>query len=114
MSCNLRGHCNPGAFPTDETPENLTHLRRETELDPQLSVLKTMIVQRLPEDIKCSLPATLMLMKCLCKMVIVIGKCIDIPQSTRAEMKKGIHSAHMGINGSIRRVGEKLFLALDE
>ena len=94
--------------------ERLTEIRLETEKDGTLQTLKHMILKGWPDD-----PNDIPLLIKSCSSskdeysvqdgLIFKGNRIVIPLNLRNDIKKVIHSSHIGIEGCLRRARECIF-----
>ena len=95
-------------------PEKIAELKHETDLDPQLSLLKSTIIEGWPDNKKDTSSLVMPFFSYADELsvqdgIIFKGERVVVPQSMRADTKKEIHAAHLGINGCVRRARETLF-----
>ena len=94
--------------------ERLQQIQQETLLDENLNALKQLIMLGWPDD-KSDVPPTSIPYYGMRDQLttqnglIVKGERIVIPTSLRSDMKKAVHSSHIGIEGCLRRARECLF-----
>ena len=101
----------------EETPLNKNSLlmfKDATEKDPTLSTLKNTISKGWPEE-KNNVPSEIRPYfyhreeMSIENGIILRGERIIVPNSLRHEMKKKIHTGHMGINSCLRRARTHLY-----
>ena len=95
-------------------PEKLEQLKRETQDDIQLNLLKETIITGWPDNKKSFNPLLMPYYAYADELavqdgIIFKGERVVIPQSMRAETRQEIHGAHLRINGCLRRARETLF-----
>ena len=92
----------------------LQHVRRETEMDESLQVLKAVIQRGWPED-KSALPAIIsphFNMRDEMSVqdgLIFKGERVVVPKAARGELLRRIHNSHLGVNGCLNRARECLY-----
>ena len=96
-------------------PEKIAELKHETDLDPQLSLLKSTIIEGWPDNKKDTSSLVMPFFSYADELSVQDGiifkdERVVVPQSMRADTKKEIHAAHLGINGCVRRARETVFL----
>lgn len=96
------------------TEERLSHLRKETDADESLQMLKAVIQQGWPEK-RDDLPGQLHpYFSIRCEMsvqdgLVFKGERVVVPRSLRSDMKQRIHSSHVGTQACLRRAQESLY-----
>lgn len=94
--------------------ERLSEIKRETAQDTTLQRLKTTIIQGWPEE-RSKLPEELIPYwsyrdeLSIHDSLVFKGQQVVIPLSLRKEMKARIHSAHLGVDGCLRRAKVSCF-----
>ena len=109
----IPGVVNNLAF-TPISKDTLRDIRRATDEDNSLNVLKDTIMKGWPTQ-KCDVP------QCIVPYygyrdeltvqdgIVIRGDRIVIPMSMRKEMKEKTHAGHSGINSCLRRARELIF-----
>ena len=98
-------------------PERLEEFRRATEHDDVMLSLKTTIMNGWPSD-KSTLPSTLNPYYSFADElsvqdgIIFKGERVVVPTSLRSDMKRVIHTAHLGVSGCLRRARESYYSGL--
>jgi hypothetical protein len=94
--------------------ERLTQIKQETDKDDSLQTLKQIILMGWPDE-KSELPsqaAPYFHMRdelCVQDGLIFKGERIVIPATLRSDMKKAVHTSHLGIGSCLRRARECLY-----
>ena len=94
--------------------QRLQQLRRETEMDESLQVLKAVIQRGWPEG-KSALPVVISpYFNMRDEMsaqdgLIFKGERVVVPRAARGELLRRIHNSHLGVNGCINRARECLY-----
>ena len=94
--------------------EKMLRLKNETDKDEALQMVKAIIQNRWPET-KHSLPATVTPYFHIRDELVVQdglilrGDRVIIPKALRKEMIEDLHTAHQGIESSLRRARESIF-----
>ena len=96
------------------TKGRLIEIRDATENDVPLQHLKTIILQGWPSERAevnpCVAPYFSMRDELTDQDGIIFrGERLVIPQKLRSDIKRRLHSSHIGINGSLRRARESIF-----
>ena len=96
------------------TDERLEEIRRETNKDQSLQILKSVILKGWPEQISTLSPQVLPYFSMRDKLtvqdgIVFRGERVVIPTTIRSEMKKKVHSSHMGIESTLSRARKSIF-----
>lgn len=94
--------------------ERIEQIRRETEGDEVLQMLRQVILQGWPDDKDNISPQLMPYFHIRDEMsvqngLVFKGERVVIPHSMRGQMKKAIHTSHIGIESCLRRARECLF-----
>ena len=96
------------------TEERLAHMRRATDDDESLQMLKSVIQKGWPES-RDELPSQLhpyFSMRDEMSVqdgLVFKGERVVVPHSLRSDMRQRIHSSHVGVDACLRRARECLF-----